>query len=248
MKTKVLHKQQKNIDFNKNILNNQNYILWKTEKKKLLSKFFVESFIKTILLFFVKKDSIFEKENKLYSNIWGVMFIIYLFIFFYWLIVSNYILLFSFWILFLFLSYIIFSIIEVKKETISFREYFFVKGKFSFWFIFLSFISIFFWWIFMFYIGLFNYVAFYYIILFFLLIFLYEKWLSKIKITNLLSFPFIILIVFLNIIYSLIKSFLFKWIKWYFFTKTKPITNILSKFKYLNKNYAENKYYKIEQK
>ena len=35
---------------NKNFLNNQNYILGKTEKKKLLSKFFVEKSIKIFYL------------------------------------------------------------------------------------------------------------------------------------------------------------------------------------------------------
>ena len=52
MKTKILHKQEKNINFDKNLLNNQNYILWKTEKKKLLSKFFVEKSIKYIYKIF----------------------------------------------------------------------------------------------------------------------------------------------------------------------------------------------------
>jgi len=37
MKTKTLKK------YSENFLNNQNYILGKTEKKKLLSKFFVEN-------------------------------------------------------------------------------------------------------------------------------------------------------------------------------------------------------------
>jgi len=43
MKTKTLKKESINF------LNNQNYILGKTEKKKLLSKFFIERSIKVFL-------------------------------------------------------------------------------------------------------------------------------------------------------------------------------------------------------
>ena len=49
MKTKTLQKESINF------LNNQNYILGKTEKKKLLSKFFIEKYIKLYFLQWVFK-------------------------------------------------------------------------------------------------------------------------------------------------------------------------------------------------
>jgi len=44
---------------NKNFLNNQNYILWKSEKKKLLSKFFIELKYKKLLMLLTLFSNIF---------------------------------------------------------------------------------------------------------------------------------------------------------------------------------------------
>ena len=66
MKIKTLKKETKNL------LNNQNYILWKTEKKKLLSKFFVENINNKI-------NSNFNRINnylfRLYDNIFLLFFV-----------------------------------------------------------------------------------------------------------------------------------------------------------------------------
>jgi hypothetical protein len=46
--------------YSENFLNNQNYILGKTEKKKVLSKFFVDLNFKNIYIFFSKLHKIIK--------------------------------------------------------------------------------------------------------------------------------------------------------------------------------------------
>jgi hypothetical protein len=98
-----------------NFLNAQNYILWKTEKKKLLSKFFVENFLKkfykVLSWFYFLISNIF-----ITSIVWiFILMIFFIFYSFFWeiikiLIEKNIIFFFIFIILF------IFFIKHYKKE------------------------------------------------------------------------------------------------------------------------------------
>lgn len=95
MQTKTLYTT------NINFLNNQNYILWKTEKKKLLSKFFVERILNKFLN---KKISFLNSSIYIFFIL---LFIILLYIFFYSLLVSIMTFLFNFLLIGILLSWII---------------------------------------------------------------------------------------------------------------------------------------------
>ncbi len=107
-----------------NFLNNQNYILWKTEKKKLLSKFFVENSIKNIF-------SILTKIYNIINEYLVKILIFSLFIFFivvifkiYW--ISLYLLIFIFLIFLAYLSYKS----GIKKRTYSSNYSYLWKSSF----------------------------------------------------------------------------------------------------------------------
>jgi len=62
MQTKNLHKT------GSNLLNNQNYILGNSEKKKVLSKFFVEKMIDKIMFIFSITNSFFYNKKYEYKS------------------------------------------------------------------------------------------------------------------------------------------------------------------------------------
>ncbi len=81
---------------NKNFLNNQNYILGKAEKKKLLSKFFVENRI----IGFYKQLTLFLNFFSIKIIVWIIILIISYWLYISWIKLDElYILLKIYWII-----------------------------------------------------------------------------------------------------------------------------------------------------
>ncbi len=246
---------------NSNFLNAQNYILWKTEKKKLLSKFFVEKFLKIFYW-------ILEKISNNFIYIWIILFIIdfslIIFIFFRllkakdsWLI-NILVFLIIFWLFFVYKFIKNYSKIKLTKINIKITNFsdFFTKNKSS-----NTYLEILYYLIFLFNIFiifpillafLFEYLAFpksiAFILMFsfpFLGVLTIYSW---VNLYSLLLFPFLSIIMFFIGIYSLIYTFIFKWINSYIFLKYKPQTKFFEKFKKLEKNLATNEFYLVEAK
>lgn len=193
---------------NKNFLNNQNYILWKTEKKKLLSKFFVENLVKNVFMilgFF---------EHLIIDNIMLLFMIFFLlFLFFIWIYVNSFVLI-IFSIFFLIMFYLG-SINEIKDYK---KSFFVFKSKQE------------------------KYIKDYFILnknynIFF-----------RLKIINILFFPFLFIVLLYLSLFSLIYTFVFRWIKWYNFIKNTLKQNLIEKFDSIEKVEAENRYYKVKLK
>ena len=263
MRTKVLNKQQKKLDFDKNLLNNQNYILWKTEKKKLLSKFFVEKNILFIQIFLYKLDQIVEKHKimilyfsfsglgmiPLYflSNFFYLKYLTEGFYLFLWYFVSSFISVISFTLYFYIFDNKIYwdKFISIK----SFKSYLMNKQMWFIWlFVFIALLFISLSWFGL----LFEDIKMWLILLFWWLIsfwFIYSiRWIFRLKLLNIIFLPVFIIIELFLLIYNLFKFFIFKWVKWFNITKLEPKTSLINKFSRIYRNYAENKYYKIQQK
>ncbi len=129
-------KIQKNNSRKNNFLNAQNYILWKTEKKKLLSKFFVWNFLDNFFTFINKLDYFLYKNG---SNLLMILIILFSFIFFLkfkiWLELNFFNIKYIFYIL-LFSSFFLtinISLLKVPKKhkfrINNFKEYFLLYDK-----------------------------------------------------------------------------------------------------------------------
>jgi len=258
IKLKTLSKQkQETILENSNFLNNQNYVLGKNEKKKILSKFFVENNILFFLNLFNNIKIIFSKK----INLWKKVFIVL----YSFLAVFAYLIFTNANIIFIFLSFFIpFPIIFILKylelrntkyqknlvEISSFKNLFTRRKHNIFWtFIFMSiYISpplvIFF------QLLVWNEMISLYVWIFFILSLIFKKSIKnflKLKFLFILFFPILIILEIFIWTYFYIK-FIFTWTKWFKITKFSYKKNLINKFLLLNKNYWENMFYKIEQK
>ena len=254
MKVKVLYKKNSK-SLKKNFLNNQNYILWKTEKKKLLSKFFIEKNIKNIYLFFSKINILFTEKNKNLAS-----FSIVSFAFVYASIMSMYTGWFFISILFIIVIIFIINIFIINNLSIgkneltvkNFYSYFFIKKWYTLSWIVILLVT------FMFIILFLGIVinisslilfVFLFLILIWVLLFFGVKFkLNKLKWFNLIIFPLVILYQLILSIFIFIYIFFIKWVNWYSFIKQKPNSWLLKKFKKIRKNSASNEFYKIELK
>lgn len=247
MRLKIRNNKLKNKEYN--FLNNQNYILWKTEKKKLLSKFFVEK----IFLFLINFLYYF---TQVFIFVLAPTLILLIFSFFIFPSFNPY-----YFFVFCTLFFTIFIYIQLSKEKfytkIDLKKLFYSKNYFSL--ILVLFILIFlfilpYWlnsWI---YYSSFNsylpYFWYYYplLIILFLYFSKYTFKIFKINYALIIFFPFILLLSIFIYFLSFIYIFLLKWINWYKIIKKEPKAKFLEKFKKIEKNYAENKYYKIKLK
>ena len=262
MKTKVLHKQKKKIDSDKNLLNNQNYILWKTEKKKLLSKFFVEKNMKHVL-------NLFNMVSYFIKKFLFVIFLIFLLFIAIKTIDIIYIdgsisllivPIFLLAILIYFLSWNNISKINtigdyfINSEVYNSDDNSYLSHKFIN--IFtppLIFGSIFYFSLyFEFLILTLGYIFIWYfftiIVIPLILAYFFEKIMTWLNYINLLFFPLLLIYQIVYFVFSVIYTFLLKREKWFHFIKYKPITQFFNKFKNIKSKSAKNKYYKIVEK
>lgn len=230
---------------NENFNNNQNYILGNFEKKKLLSKFFMEKSMRRILIFFSKINTIFRNEDLYVSFFWITshfsLFVILVFVF-----TDN-----IFYILLSFIAYIFF--IFIKINTIPLYDVsdlnvksFFIRNKEE--------------WISMSYmilvlivfsmpiILLWYFFLFFPILLFLIIIPFLKPEISRLKLVNISLFSFIFIYQFILLLLSFIFVFIIRWIFWYKIIKMIPNTKILSKFNKINKESASNEYLMILEK
>ena len=243
-----------------NLLNNQNYILWKTEKRKLLSKFFIEKYIKfyvyywvslfySIIVSFLKIIIVTFIMGFIFYNIYGIFMILtfslswilrvwFIFVLFYFL--YEIFKLFIWW-------YFKPNIKNINNLKDFFSPPYMLKynkkdtnigfNLESFFYIFVIFILttsiLYIPWIFISFPILVGTVAFIFILLF-----------LKFNLFSLIIFIFFVL----SIPFTFLYSFFIKSRKKYLFTKSKPNIKILKPFIKLKKNKAENKYYRIIEK
>ena len=249
-------------NYTKNLLNNQNYILWKAEKKKLLSKFFIEKNLKNIFNILNKFNNVIFSW-KYFFLLPGIVFIlsfIFLtndalkngFLIIIWLITS---------ILTIWMIYFI-NIVWFKNNISwikNFKDFFFKKGnnqdvEFILWWIkFILWMILFFYfvlnlsaiWI-LFWITELTYFVFLFLFVFCII---FMVFFLSFNLLNTIVFLLILLWYLMLVwIVSFIYTFLFKWDKWYIFIKYKPITQFLEKFKNIESKSAKNIYYEINEK
>lgn len=249
MKTKIIKEE------NKNFLNNQNYILGKTEKKKLLSKFFIENFFRKIINVFSLSNSLFYNKKYIYKwndYMWSnreinVFFIvlIYIILFVFALLSWDFKDIFYMFIvfspIFLIALYIVikkFHFIVIKKYS----DFFIVK-----WYSFFNYVLIMIFFIYVLKYLWINFGDFWWVIVI-IWIFISAFLNNSINFFNILFIPFIILFLFLSFIFYSFYVFILRWIKWFKIIKYTSKSKILNKFKNIDQSYAENKYYKIAEK
>ncbi len=248
---------------NKNLLNNQNYILWNTEKKKLLSKFFVEKFLRifykiisilyhySIPITLLILAFIFTIIFLLYSltNAGGLMFTVFMIIILIIPIIiiaknliSKKVVKITSFNDFILLEQEWISLILIGEILWILVEWLILKRNIlsnidNFMYKMLYSFLIFVIWYFIFFsffVGEYSFVGF--------LIFVVV--LNFINFVSVLLLPILIILVCIWIIYILIQHS----VNSYYFIKFSPKTKILKKFKKLGKNDAENNYYKLELK
>ena len=214
----------------RNFLNNQNYILWKTEKKKLLSKFFVEIIIK-------KYFKIIKKVDKFVNSIY---FLFILFIWFIFLIyIKNILYLYNIVLLIIFSVFYFYNIWKYKRIKTLIN--FIIPNNLNYIIIILKFIF------FTFLIGwVIGFTYNIYLLVFFIIII--PIILSIINVFNISLILLFIPYICFYFLYSIFYIIFLKWTKWYKFQKNKPKQNILKKFNKIKKYWAENEFYKIKLK
>lgn len=230
-----------------NFLNNQNYVLGNTEKKKILSKFFIEK-----LIHFLYKMSLSFKSSL------DLFIVLLLFIFFLplWFVVLLFVLKVNPFIAFFLSTTIvfIFSIIKnfrnVKvKKNIKIRDLFISNNVNLFSIIFILWILL---------VGGIYFLTGWYILLFYGVLFIIfwtiellnniMVYLFRIKIIQIIMIPFYLLLLMIYAFNTFVYIFIFRWIKWFMFYKLLLKWNIIKNFDKINHNKAENKYYKIVSK
>ena len=226
----------------KNFLNSQNYILWRREKKKLLIQFFIEKSFAYIYRFL---KSINSKVNPNYFAI--LIYLIHLslswyFIMFLWFFIIDFYFQALIWFIFLIIYFFIPKNYEGINNLSDFLINFNTEKKLLYFKFLLFFIIII-------PISAFSNLN----INLFAILFMAIPWLLSVtNITNIIFLIIIILLFFpyigLVLLFSLIYVFLIKWIRWYNFKKYLPQNNIWIRFNNVEKNNAENKYYKIKLK
>jgi len=233
MKTKFKTSSNKKLLKNNNLKNNQNYIFGQNEKRKILSKYFIEKIFK--YQYFNLLSVFYNIVNYLIILIWllfhillilSIIYFIYIDIFDRnyknsWLILLIPILLISLWMLFWWWKYLKLDTKRIK----SFKQYFSLTKVIS-------------------------YNSKMYTNNFKERINIHPKWIIYLLflIISIILLPTFFIILLINIIISLINIFLFKWIKWYFFIKFSPNSFILNKFNIITEKKAENEYYRIKVK
>ena len=222
---------------NDNFFNNQSYILWKTEKKKLLWKFFVDRNFYVFL-------KVLNVLSKVVSS--KIFVTIFYFVFMYFVRVSlslnglnamtEYI---YFWFFFWCILFIFYFMHEKSKWIKDIKDFLIsrLRWKRLFFFKFLPLLII-------------TLLLLPKDISFFLLvisIIIFPIFLSFINVINLLSLiVFILPYSILSSLFSFIYVYVLKWIKWYNFIKIKPEKNILKKYDIIENDNAENDIYKIK--
>ncbi len=237
-----------------NLLNNQNYILGESEKKKLLTKLFIETSI-----------------NKFYKILTLINYYVsrYFWVLFFTIIILCSLYYSKFLIFLIFLVPIADAIsidskrgkrIPKNREIINYRN---ITKKINFWnYVFNEFDA------------LFNNISnslitliktiFIYVLFYFyflnhnnnLELYLLIIWSSlsiflvililRIKVINLLLVPILLIYESFILLYSFIYIFLFRWINWYIFIKKHFKTNLLKKFYKIDWEVAENRDYIIK--
>jgi hypothetical protein len=262
-----LFKSSRDLVNNKNFRNNQNYILWNIEKKKLLSKFFVENFKSKIYLFLNKIDFTISKVNS--ENSFSI-YIIFIWIFVY--ILYFPILYTIIWLIIFIISFTIKlnSLqlpINYKNKIVKFRDYLIDKRKSSIsmnifllliWLSIISAMPVYL----IYYFNTYFLIDIDILVLLFLCIFApiaifyfykFYKYLNKtilvkFKLLNILLSPFFLFFIIIYWFYSLLRIFIFNSDKKYMFLKTNPFAHLLSEFTIINSVYAKNKNYIIAKK
>ena len=240
MKTRIKNK------YSENFLNNQNYIIWTTEKKKLLSKFFVEKNYK-ITLNFINNVLTYLESWYLFILIW----ILYLYVStLFWYFPTKY----FFYILWSLLFIIIWFFTTWHYKRVNnvnrFRDFLYLKNFSLFNFsllliIIFSFLHlIWFIWVDS------SFITNSIVVLWFWTLIVLASWYKKhLNIFNLIFSPFILIVVLLSWLFSYIKTFFSKMKKIIKYTPnanlTKWIYDILDE-KAFEK--VENEFYKIELK
>jgi len=261
MKTKILK------NHNNNFLNNQNYIFWKTEKKKLLNKFFIENFKNKIYLFLTKIDFTLSKVNSDNIYIIYVIFIWMVIYLLYFPILYFIILLITFIISFTIQIYTLKVPVNYKIKIIQLNDYFIDNSKSSIsmniillliGLLIISWIPVFFidyfnnyFWInldvlVLWFLGVIAPVSIFYFYRFYK--YLNKTILIKLKLLNIILFPFFICLIMIYWFYSLLLIFIFNSDKKYRFLKLNSLTNLFKEFNIINIDYAKNKNYIISKK
>ncbi len=245
---------------NSNFRNNQNYVLWKAEKKKLLSKFFIE---KNILF-------LHNLDNWLFSFftitiIYSIFISIYIYLF---LIkfVNNFIqdkyIFILLYIIILLLTYIIINLFlnykKIKKyNTLKLENYFLNKkipleNFLIFYIITLLFVTKYFfmnfleWKIFILYFFIFSFI--FVLLFYFLKKIKFLSTILKIKFIKILFLPIYLSFSIIYSFFTFIYIFLINWTKWYKIIKKTFMRKLLTKFYIPNNNFAENNFYLISKK
>ena len=233
----------------KNFLNNQNYILGKTEKKKILSKFFVELLYKKFREKLIKINTL-KIDEKNYKNSFLILLLVVL-LFILWLF-YRFTIYFSIpLVTYLFIKYKLVYNPKAKKH-LNIKNYFLYSKKYIsdiqvYVYVFMNFIFIMYIWT--------KYhndddlfagaIVFSFLLAIFLLVF-FNKILFRVKILNLLLFPFFIIYLFFYSIIITFNIFILKWTNWYLFHRYRIKSKILEKFTKIEEKYGKNKYYRIE--
>ncbi len=250
-----------------NFRNNQNYILWKSEKKKLLWKFFWESSLNRIFYYIS-----YVRHNILVWIIYFLYFLLYFIIsYLIWITILSLLNLFNSvnWVLlvsiFSFFISIYASYNSNKRKIFKikyinyFKDYFFIRWRYkNIWknnlhIIFadwqIGLIEILINWI----ITFFIFIKLLIIYIYYINIFSFSIWLILlvffiiyVNIILTIISPLVFLYIWLTYLYWFIYTFLIKRLSWYNFIKKVPEQNILKKFKTLNNTWAENDIYKIK--
>ena len=261
-----------------NLLNNQNYILWKTEKKKLLSKFFVE---KNIQSFYKILDGFYNITLRVFVFVWVIIFTFSAI----WGILyhNNDDDLIGKVIWIVFQLGILYGFYFFRKEIFytkifcvkSLKDFVFRKNQFQ---ISQTVFNILKMWLSMLFKERdFNiwspkspthllqnifYVLFVPLILgLFVFLFLDTHIIAQIIIYIILIIifdvislvwtlllPLLVITIWVSFLFTIISMFLLWWVRKLYFLKYSPQTKILKKFSQLESNYAKNNYYKIELK
>jgi len=242
MKTKKLQKKPHNF------VNNQNYILGKFEKKKVLSKFFLKknSFI---LLNILNKISIFLNNNS--NKIISISLLSLIFFtsikYWNWLWNSYPMLLIPLFCsiipLFIKVQYINTKISSIYEYLINndvenslWNQYIFQK-MINIFLLFLTFFFIIWKFIWKFDTFLIFYLAFFIqVIIPIWILLIFKKIVLWLKIFNILLIPFILIYQIFYSFYSFINIFIIKWTKWNKIIKKNPNNNLLEDFIINNEN------------